>query len=254
MKSLSKFIGKCIWLNFDFKILRPRIDKALKRNMKKLLFILICGCLFGRLLAQTTDADLYADYLSGNVERWREAIAEPIEASEAAALRRLNYEYGYIGYCVSVEKMDEALRVLNLAKKHAEQLKTEAMANLYRSAFAAFELKITKSNYIKLGMRSVKYANLAFEQAPKNPYVLALKGNTDFYRPTFAGGSKTRAIEYYEEAVRQFETQKLTKNNWNYIAALLNLAQAYEKTDNQPKAKQIYQKIKRLAPDFNYLK
>ena len=127
------------------------------------------------------------------------------------------------------------------------------MLNVYWSALCAFELSMNHWKFATLGVESVRLANLAYEQAPNNPFVLSLKGNTDFYRPSLFGGSKKNAISVYEKAVQQYEAQQLTMH-WNYYATLLALAQSYEKTDNREKAKTICRKLLTAAPNFEYVR
>lgn len=226
--------------------------------MTRLLNILLPAFCCLSLCADPNDPTLFEAYLAQDIDTWRKTIERADYSTRDELADLVNYEYGYIGFCLARSNEAEAVKTIARAHKHLDALQTmgydEAMLNMYRSAMAAFELSMNHSKFATLGIKSVKLANLAVKQAPNNPYVLSLKGNTDFYRPALFGGSKSRAIEHYTEAVRQFEAQKLTHNNWNYIATLLTLAQAYEKTDDLPKAKAVCDKILSIVPNFVYLR
>lgn len=226
--------------------------------MMRLLNTLLLTICWLPLCADPNDPTLFEAYLAQDIDTWRKVVKQTDCSTRNDLADLVNYEYGYIGFCLARSNEAEATKTIARAHKHLETLQTmgydDAMLNMYQSALAAFELSMNHSKFATLGVKSVKLANLAIKQAPKNPYVLSLKGNTDFYRPALFGGSKSRAIEHYTEAVRQFEAQKLTHNNWNYIATLLTLAQAYEKTDDLPKAKAVCDKILSIVPNFVYLR
>lgn len=221
-------------------------------------FLLILSLILATICnAQITDKQLYDAYLNGDFAVWKQYI-DQTPANNENLPKILNYEYGYIGVCLGKKDETAAKNYLSRAKQHLakwRELKgNEAMLLMYESAFAAFELSATHSNYAKLGIHSVKYANAAEKVDPANPYVLSLKGNTLFYRPVIAGGSKSEAISYYEKSIAEFEKQQLAQYNWEYLAALLTLAQSYDKTGAHEKALQICQKILRIAPTFKYVR
>ncbi len=225
--------------------------------MRKTLFVALLIWYCTHASAQIDHAKLLQAYFAEDLDVWRAAI-DRIDDTDTTALRSMaNYEYGYIGFCIGRERFDEAKRRIATMKSHLRTLEQSgydaAMLNLYRSALCAFELSMNHWKFATLGVESVRLANLAYQQAPTNPFVLSLKGNTDFYRPALAGGSKKRAIALYERAIALYEQQQLT-DQWNYYATLLALAQSYEKTDNREKAKTVCRKLLKVAPDFEYVR
>ena len=226
--------------------------------MTRLLNTLLLALCCLPMDAAPNDPTLFAAYLAQDVDTWRKVVEQTDCSTRDALADLVNYESGYIGFCLARNDKTQATTTIARTHKHLETLQTmgydEAMLNMYRSALAAFELSMNHSKFATLGIKSVKLAHLAAQQAPKNPYVLSLNGNTYFYRPALFGGSKSKAIELYTESVRQFEAQKLTQNNWNYIATLLTLAQAYEKTGELAKAKAVCNKLLGIVPNFVYLR
>lgn len=225
--------------------------------MKRTLFVaallLCCVC----AAAQIDHQKMLQAYFTEDFDVWK-CVIDATNAADTAALKQIvNYEYGYIGLCLGRNRTDEATSYIAKMKTHLQTLEkcgySATMLNVYWSALCAFELSMNHWKFATLGVESVRLANLAYEQAPNNPFVLSLKGNTEFYRPALVGGSKKRAIALYERAVALYEQQQLT-DHWNYYATLLALAQSYEKTDNREKAKTICRKLLTAAPNFEYVR
>ena len=210
--------------------------------------------------AQVNHEVLYNAYLTQNFQVWKTTIDEAQKSKmtlkELAEV--INYEYGYIGASLGANKTEEAARVMRLMERQLAILERHqyqpAVVHMYRSALYAFKIAFNKWDVISLGTQSVKYADLAYSEAPKNPLIVSFKGNVDFFRPQLLGGSKKNALYNYEKAVELFEQQNQTTHNWNYLATLLSMAQAYEKTGNLKKADLVCQKILHLAPNFKYVK
>ena len=85
-------------------------------------------------------------------------------------------------------------RQLAILERHQYQ---PAVVHMYRSALYAFKIAFNKWDVISLGTQSVKYADLAYSEAPKNPLIVSFKGNVDFFRPQLLGGSKKNALYNY---------------------------------------------------------
>lgn len=227
--------------------------------MKKtvLLFLLLLPAL---LQAQLNHELLYNAYLTQDFQVWKNAIdeAQNSKMTTRQLEELVNYECGYIGACLGEKKTTEAVRVMNSMERHLTVLENHnyqpAITNMYRSALCAFKITENKWQLIPLGTQSIKYAELAFEEDPKNPMIVGMKGNVDFFRPAIIGGSKKNALYNYEKATELFENQKQTTFNWNYLANLLSMAQAYEKTGNIQKAQMICEKMLTIAPNFKYVK
>jgi len=227
----------------------------MKRKLTAILLLIPCI-----LQAQLNHEMLYNAYLSEDFQIWKIVIdeAQDSKITTKQLEELINYEYGYIGACLALEQPNEAQRIMKVMNSHLSILEKHhyqpAIIHLYRSALCAFKISENKWDVISLGTQSVEYAELAYKEAPNNPLVVNLKGNMDFFRPQLLGGSKQNALYNYEKATELFETQKQTTYNWNYLANLLSMAQAYEKTGNLKKAELICKKILGIAPNFKYVK
>ncbi len=226
--------------------------------MKKIIsFALFLIFFLTNATAQIDHQTMLDAYFTEDFEVWKRTIDATNDTDTAELKQIVNYEYGYIGLCLGRDRTDEATRYIDKMKTHLQTLEkcgySTTMLNVYWSALCAFELSMDHWKFATLGIESVQRADKAYKSEPNNPFVLSLKGNTDFYRPSLFGGSKKNAISVYEKAVQQYEAQQLTMH-WNYYATLLTLAQAYEKTDNLDRARTICKKLMQVAPNFKYVK
>lgn len=226
--------------------------------MKHIIAVILV-CIAHMAQAQVNHKVLYEAYLAQDFQVWKTAIDQ--SQSSQMTIKQIediiNYEYGYVAVCLGAKNTEEAERVMQFMERQLDLLEQHqyqpAVVNLYRSVLYAFKIPSNKWDVVSLATKSVKCAQKAYEHDPKNPLVVNLQGNVDFFRPKLFGGSKKNALYNYEKAVELFEQQNQTTHNWNYLATLLSMAQAYEKTGNLQKADLICQKILQIAPNFKYL-
>lgn len=213
------------------------------------------------LLAQIDDSKMYQAYLRQEMTFWGKTLNEAYKVEEpslAFVEKMANYEYGYIAACLDEKKKEEARQIMDKMGEHVDFMEKNgsnpALVALYRSALCAYEYKISSWPSLSMAFKSIEFVEKATELAPENPIVLSLKGNVDFYRPGIAGGSKKRALFNFEKAVQQFEKQQLTIDNWNYVATILSMAQAYDKIGERQKAILTCEKILEMAPNHIFVR
>lgn len=222
-----------------------------------LLFLCFCSISF---FAQIDHQKMFEAYLQGNLSVWGEMLKEKqkniqsLSREELAAV--INYQYGYVPWCLETKKTEQAKQFLEYFESNLslweEKGGDRATIFAYRSGASAFHYKL--SSALSQAIASIKYVNKAFEIDAKNPIVLSLKGNIDFYKPALFGGSKKEAMNYFSQALQAFEQKKWTESNWNYVATMLCLVQTYEKTNQIEKAWELAQKMLEKYPSFLYLK
>jgi tetratricopeptide (TPR) repeat protein len=171
----------------------------------------------------------------------------------------LNYQYGYIGYCIGYNQKEDAKKYLNLAFENIELLEKKEFSlstiNAYKSAFYSYKLSLNKVLNPMLGIKSIESARLAVELDDENYFGYVQLGNIQFYIPSTFGGSKKEALEYFLKAKELIERnpQDLTEN-WNYLSLLVIIGQSYSHLNDYASAKQVFENILRLEPDFLYVK
>lgn len=196
------------------------------------------------------------------MELWKNVI-DRMDAvtskSNSMLLELVNYQYGYIGYCLGYDKKEEAKKYLDLAIENIEFLELEkydpAILNAYKSAFYSYKISLNKILAPILGMKSIESARSAIELNKENYFGYIQSGNIRFYMPSSFGGSKKDALEYFLKAKELIEKNPDdTVENWNYMSLLVIIGQSYYYLNNYAAAKKVYENILKLEPGFLYVK
>lgn len=205
---------------------------------------------------------IYDAYISNNMAKWKTIIDEMENAKSKNAgflIELVNFQYGYIGYCIGVEKMDEAYKYLDLAEENLEKAEKSGIdaseISAYKSAFYGYEIGINKMKAPFIGPKSIKYSKLSMEQNPKNPMGYIQYGNSQFYMPPVFGGSKTEAVEHFKKAEKLMEKDKAKNEyDWNYLSLLALIGQSYFAMEDYKNAKVYYEKALKVEPNFLLVK
>ncbi len=224
--------------------------------MKNILLIFLCISTYS--FAQYTDKDLYEAYLTTDLTLWKKYIDDMAweDLSQYEKQRMLNYQYGFVANTLGGEKAF-AQAQLDLFKNRTEEMRTTLSASTlscYRSAYAAYQVKLGTWKILKMALQSLDEAKLAVEQDSLNPLALTLKGNVDMYCPKAFGGDKVRALRYFLLAEERYRELGRTENNWNLRALQLCIAQCYEKTGEKEKAIQKCREILQEEPNYAYIR
>jgi tetratricopeptide (TPR) repeat protein len=207
--------------------------------------------------------NIYKAYINNDMQAWKNTIDKMNlssgNASDEFLLELVNYEYGYIGWCIGNKKTAEAKEYLKKAENRLITLEKNqfrlSMIEAYKSAFYGFQIGFNKLKAPVLGPKSVEAAKLAIQYDPNNYFGYLQMGNIYYYSPAAFGGSKAKAIESYRQAEKLIlSNNHRLKNDWIYLSLLVTLAQAYENTGNDESAKIYYQKILNVEPDFAWVK
>lgn len=230
--------------------------------MERKKYILIFCLLVCAWTAVTASdrAVIYNAYITGDMEQWKTVIdkMEIRKSTEEGFLAELvNFQYGYIGWCMGNRKSKTAAGYLEKAEKNLSVLekekKYESLVNAYRSAFYGFRLGMSPLKAPVLGPKSVESAKKAVRLDEKNPLGYIQLGNCYFYMPVIFGGSKTTALEHYKKAQKLLEEGEVA-GDWNYLSLLTIIGQAYQDSGDLTQAKQYYDKALKTEPDFTWVK
>ena len=205
---------------------------------------------------------IYQAYISNRMNDWQSVIdsMEQNKTESADYLSELmNYQYGYIGYCLAEDDDKKAKHYLDLAENNLEILENKnfdpALVNAYEAAFWGFKIGLSPIKAPIYGRRSIKHADLSLEQNNKLPFAHVQYGNAYFYMPAIFGGSKEVAIEHFLLAIEFMEASpEELKNDWNYLSLLSLTGQSYEELNEFKKAQVIYEKALKFEPNFKWIK
>ncbi|MCU0462588.1 MAG: hypothetical protein MUF36_11360 [Bacteroidales bacterium] len=218
--------------------------------------------IFGSDLNANYRSEIYFAYVNNKMELWKNVIdrmnAVP-EKSNDFILELVNYQYGYIGYCLGYDKKNEAKKYLDLAQKNIDLLEKRnyrlSLVNAYNAAFCGFRIGLNILSVPYNGFRSIDYAETAMGQDTGNYLGYVQYGNIQFYMPKSFGGSKKEGVGYYIKAREILEKDPANlKENWNYLAVLILIGQSYYYLNDYASAKDIYEYILKLEPGFTYVR
>jgi len=181
------------------------------------------------------------------------------EKSDELLLELVNYQYGYIDWCLTNNLKDEALVYLKLAEANVKLLDAKKFEPsriiAYKAAFYGYHIAINKFLAPFFGPKSSSCANQAIKLDPNQPFVYIQLGNVKFHSPSIMGGSKAEAISYYLKAKAIMERNKdEIHDDWNYLSLLTTIAKAYESMNDLPKAKLMYEEILKFEPGFTWVR
>ncbi len=227
------------------------------------IFVIIALLIFtGNDFYHNYQSRIYNAYINNDMKLWKSTIDElqsQKNISNELILELINYQYGYIAWCIGNKKFKEARKYLELAKGNVNQLEKrrykQAIVKAYKSAFYGFEIGIDWYKAPLLGNNSISNAEESIRLDEKNWLGYIQYANSLYYRPKAFGGSKIKAIEFYKKAQLLLESDgSNTRENWNYLNLLTTIAQAYTEIENYNLAKEYYEKILILEPNFKWVR
>jgi tetratricopeptide (TPR) repeat protein len=238
-----------------------QVKIALMESVKNILaFILLIFCITD--INADYKSAIYDSYIGNNMVQWR-AVIDKMNAernkSNEFILELINYQYGYIAWCIGEGHHETGEKYLTLAENNLDYLENRSfklsLVYSYRSALNGYKIGLNRLKAPFLGPRSVKYAKMAMELDPQNPYGYIQYGNSQFYMPAIFGGSKTLALEYFKKAEKLMEANKeKIKKDWNYLNLLAFIGKAYTETGDYYMAKEYYEKVLKIEPGFLWVK
>jgi len=206
--------------------------------------------------------EIYKSYINNDMDKWQSIIDEihlkPNKTNQLI-LELINYQYGYIAWCIGNEKKDIAKRYLKLAYEYLSKLEKENF-NLsdiyaYKSAFVGFEIGLNPFKAPFIGSKSIEYAIRSLSLDSLNYLAYIQLGNAEYYKPKIFGGSKQKAIKYYLKALRIMEYNKNEiKIDWNYLNLIANIGKVYFEMSDYDNSKKYFEKVLQIEPNFTWVK
>ena len=230
-----------------------------RQGYKIIPILLLC---FNLNVSASYKTDIYSAYVNNKMAKWKELI-DAMEASKKGDndfLQELvNYQYGYIAWCIGNKKNDEARKYLDQAEKTISILEKDrknlSLVNSYKAAFFGYRIGLNKLLAPFIGFKSVNCAKLAIQLDKENPFGYIQYANIQYYMPVVFGGSKREALEYYLIAEKLMEKNiNLITDNWNYLCLLIVIAQTYSYLGEYQLSISFLEKILKIEPDFGYVK
>ncbi len=218
--------------------------------------------LISPFLSAQNNFSIYKAYASSDMKKWKfsmDSLNSVKQKSYKDILDLINYQYGYIAWCVSEESDEEAELYLEKARKNISFLeqKNYNLSTLfaYKAAFIGFEIGISPYKAPFYGPKSIEYAKKSLEIDSLNHMTYIQMGNIAYYTPSIFGGSKMEAIKHYLKSLMIMEKNKDLKiNNWNYLNLLTAIINAYMGQNQYVDAKKYCEKTLKAEPEFVWVR
>ena len=232
----------------------------MERQKYIVILILLIFSSLGAMASYKTE--IYKAYISNNMNEWKKVMDRmnlETKRDNDFLLELLNYQYGYIGWCIGNKENEQAKKYLSLAEKNIEILENQSFElstlNAYKSAFYGYRVGLNKFQAPFIGPKSVESAKKAIELDKNNPYGYIQIGNSEFYMPSVFGGSKTVALENFKKAENLMERNpEKIKNDWNYLSLLAMIVMSYKELKQYELAKYYCEKALKTEPEFLWVK
>jgi hypothetical protein len=235
----------------------------MSQNLKmKNLLIILSLLLWPSITKAVEKQQVYTAYINNNMEQWKSVIDKMESANDRSSestLELVNYQYGYIGYCLEFEKTDEAKKYFSKFTDNLSKLEKSgfdpALINAYKAALYAFRISLNKFSAPFNGPKSLDYAKKALELDSLNYMANIQYGYALFNMPAAFGGSKKDGIAYFIRAKKILEKKPADlKENWNFMRLLVSIGQSYTEIEDYSSARATYESILKMEPGFRYVK
>jgi tetratricopeptide (TPR) repeat protein len=229
------------------------------KKYKLLILLLFITSLY---LSGQYRSEVYNAYIFDRMEQWKSVIdrMETVSNKNNEFIQELvNYQYGYIGYCIEFKKTEDAKKYYNQANENVEKLEKSgyniSTINSYKAALYGIRISFNKLSAPFNGPKSLNYAETALKQDSSNYLANIQYGNALSNMPEAFGGSKSEALKYYLRAKQIFERNPaLISQNWNYMNLMILIGRTYSDLKDYSSAKFVYEIILAREPDFIYVK
>ncbi len=218
--------------------------------------------LFSFEVSSNDRLQIYNAYVRNDMKIWKhiiDSIQKEKNKSNAMLLTLVNYQYGYIGWCIGMNSDKEARAYISLIEKNIALLEQRnyrlSMVYAYHSAIYGYKIGLSPIRAPYYGPKSIRYAENSLQLQKDNYLALMQAGNIHYYMPRIFGGSLNEAIGYFLKAKKAMEKKSADiHHNWNYLHLLTLIAQAYTKAEDYPAAKRYYDLILKIEPEFQWIK
>ena len=231
-------------------------------EIKKYMVFLIMLILYPAEIFGDDKIAIYNAYISNDLQSWKKVIdrlQKQDEKSNETLLALVNYQYGYIGWCIGKKNGKEAETYISIARKNLAVLEENncsmSMVNAYKSALYGYEIGLSMVRAPFIGPKSMRYAEQALKLDPANPFAHMQMGYIQYFMPSIFGGSVNEAIRYFLKAKSGMERDKnALSHDWNYLHLLTLIAQAYVDSGDMVLARSYYETILKIEPRFLWIK
>jgi tetratricopeptide (TPR) repeat protein len=229
---------------------------------KPQIMVLVLLLLFSSILNGNDRFMVYNAYVMNDMPAWKRIIdrlQKQEKKSNEFLLSLVNYQFGYIGWCIGKENEQEAESYIAQVRENLAALEKNrynmSMVYAYKSALYGYEIGLNTFRAPFIGPKSFKYAELALKLDSENYFAWVQFGNIQYYMPSIFGGSTEEALRCFLKAKNLMEKNRdLLIQDWNYLHLLTLIAQAYSDLKDYQSAQLYYETLLKIEPRFQWVR
>jgi tetratricopeptide (TPR) repeat protein len=205
---------------------------------------------------------IYESFITNEMDSWKLVIDEmhKTNKSNPEMLKELiNYEYGYIGWCIGNNQKKQAKDYLDSMEENLETLKSgsdsKSTYHAYMAAAYGFKIGLSAWRAPFLGPKSMEHAEKAIENDSLNFQANTELGNIWNHMPAVFGGSDEKALKYYQNAIAIYENseEELKYKKWLYLNIVATSGKIEFERKNYSQALHFYKKALKIEPRFKWV-
>ena len=206
---------------------------------------------------------IYQAYISGKMEGWKTAIDNMENQKKNKPefiLELINYQYGYVAWCLGNEKKNNAKHYLSLLEENLERLKNtageKAEYHAYTAAVYGFKIGLSLWRAPFFGPKSMDHGEQALDADSQSFQANMEMGNIWNHMPAVFGGSDEKALNYYSKALEIMKNKpdEIRENNWMYLNLLTLVGQMQQEMGNTDSARKYFEQALQIEPGFVWVK
>jgi|GEM_PF-662836 len=202
-------------------------------------------------------------YVKSSILMW-EQLADQADkilntkyVSKETDLCAIKIKYGLLYTCLANKDKTTYESHIDNIKQQLEELmdkypNSSGLLTL-SSAIMSVEMGFSPMKGIYLGSLSSQQTAKAIELDSLNALAWRQYASNKYFTPKKWGGNIHKAIKSYELALLLYEKNNQT-NDWTYLDTITWLGIAYQKTGDKVKAKEMFEKVLQIAPDYSWVR
>ncbi len=205
--------------------------------------------------------NLVKTYADGTWNSWEYEISHLERSSDKSIESKLdliNLYFGFTGHLMANSYYDEALSYINKAESLINSIlkiqSNNVSAISYKGIFLGYKGGINRFKYFGSAMEGLALIYKAYEKDKNNLIANINMASALYFLPAIFGGNKTEALKLLNRSLKILENQQNTYDNWMYYYVLIFIGQCNEKAGNYFEAKNTYEKVLSLQPEFRWVK
>ena len=193
---------------------------------------------------KTVQALQKAGYLKSSIDHWLKSIEMIEKETNTTTARTKLLAESYLGLlqtCLALDDKNTFKKYEDAAMTAFEELgghtasRSEALA--WKGALYGWKIALSPMKAMFLGPKSQSLLEKALQSDKECPEAWVRRASSYLFSPETFGGDPNKAVQYFAKGVELYEKQKCF--DWKYLDALAWLGQAYQKTGQPEKAREI---------------